>query len=162
MLDERFWSKVSRVSLNGCWEWTANKNNQGYGLYRPGGTAPKRLAHRLSYADRNGDIPKGMLVLHKCDNPLCVNPDHLVLGTFRDNTQDMVAKGRHRYKPSGIAPPTLIGVANPKAKLTEEIVRKLRSEMAAGKAVRAIARELSMDAATIRDIRNRKTWRHVD
>lgn len=58
MLDDRFWTKVDRAEPGGCWEWTANKNNKGYGLFRPGGTAPKRLAHRLAYEDAKAPSPR--------------------------------------------------------------------------------------------------------
>lgn len=73
-----------------CWIWTGPTNNHGYGRF--GGS---RYAHRVSYQLAHGPIPPGMVVLHRCDNPPCVNPDHLSLGTQRDNVRDMVTKGRH-------------------------------------------------------------------
>lgn len=79
----------------GCWEWKRATNSMGYGVltvnYR---TA---YAHRLAWEMENGPIPDGALVLHRCDNPRCVRPDHLFLGTHADNMADMTAKGRHRY-----------------------------------------------------------------
>jgi len=89
---ERFWNKISKTET--CWNWVANKTNTGYGLLRPGGQAPKKLAHRISWEIHRGPIPEGLHVLHRCDNPACVNPDHLFLGDMRANMKDMYAKGR--------------------------------------------------------------------
>lgn len=94
---ERFWAKV-RKSDNGCWEWTANGNNYGYGKLRVGsrtdGSRRSIRAHRLAYELACGPIPVGMNVCHRCDNRRCVRPDHLFLGTTQDNIRDRVAKGR--------------------------------------------------------------------
>lgn len=162
MLNERFWSKVDRSAPGGCWVWTANKNNMGYGLFRPGGTAPKRLAHRLSYAAAKGTIPEGMCVLHRCDNPACVRPAHLFLGTKADNARDMDAKGRRRVSlhPENLGPPKR-GAAHHAAKLTEERVREIRRRRAGGDAIRALAREYGVDRATIQAVVKRESWRHV-
>src|SRR5690348_1346681 len=86
-------SKINKI--NGCWEFTGSLNNGGYGVI--GFKGKVWLAHRLSYYFHNGEIPKGLLVCHKCDNRKCINPDHLFLGTYMDNYNDMVAKGR--WKP---------------------------------------------------------------
>src|SRR6267378_450691 len=90
---ERFWEKVKETAS--CWLWTgANKPGRWpYGMLAgPGKTA--KLAHRVSWELHHGAIPTGLNVLHKCDNPSCVRPDHLFLGTLADNTADMIAKGR--------------------------------------------------------------------
>lgn len=76
----------------GCWNWIKSVSNKGYGWFRQDG---HELAHRWAYATFRGPIPAGLFVLHSCDNPKCVNPNHLFLGTNRDNIRDMVAKGRH-------------------------------------------------------------------
>jgi hypothetical protein len=73
----------------GCWEWMGFIRPSGYGQVHQ-----NKLAHRVSWELHNGPIPNGVLVLHKCDNKSCVNPDHLFLGSHRDNTQDMMSKGR--------------------------------------------------------------------
>lgn len=96
MLDERFWSKVNKDAPGGCWVWTANRNNAGYGMFscRGLGFFHKKLAHRLSYEFSSGPIPQGKHVMHSCDNPACVNPDHLSVGTRSDNMRDCANKFR--------------------------------------------------------------------
>lgn len=83
---------------NGCMEWKLSVTNKGYGRLRDGNKMKR--AHRESYKVFVGNIPNGMFVCHKCDNPKCINPDHLFLGTSYDNMRDMVAKGRNRVIPS--------------------------------------------------------------
>ena len=99
MVLARFWAKVRR-SLDGeCWEWTASRTLGGYGQMV---IANKHfLAHRMSWVIAFGEIPSGMCVLHKCDNPRCVNPRHLFLGTVIDNALDRDRKGRGRPRKSG-------------------------------------------------------------
>ncbi|ALC12519.1 HNH endonuclease signature motif containing protein [Sphingopyxis sp. 113P3] len=95
----RFQSRVSPEPNSGCWLWLGAANEQGRGSFRYGMAGEQKrtgLASRISYEMAIGPIPDGMQVLHRCDVPLCVNPDHLFLGTVTDNMRDMVAKGRHR------------------------------------------------------------------
>jgi hypothetical protein len=95
-IEELFWAKVQKTA--GCWLWTASRTggNGGYGKF----TVKQQLvyAHRQSWVIHNGEIPGGMMVLHSCDNPLCVNPAHLFLGTAYDNRMDCIRKGRHKHK----------------------------------------------------------------
>jgi len=92
-LAERFWSKVSKTES--CWIWTGGSLESGYGMIRVGGSDKRKLeAHRVSWILENGFIPDGLCVLHKCDNPPCVNPKHLFIGTLQDNVRDMNQKGR--------------------------------------------------------------------
>jgi len=84
------------VDDNGCWIWQLSKNNIGYGMMRD--DKKMRTTHRVSYEEHNSvKIPSGMCVCHSCDNPLCVNPAHLFLGTRQQNTHDMIKKGRHKF-----------------------------------------------------------------
>ena len=80
------------VVESGCWEWRGWKHDKGYGLLEV--SKKKVRAHRVAYEGMVGEIPEGLLVCHKCDNPCCVNPDHLFVGTYRDNVLDMHRKGR--------------------------------------------------------------------
>lgn len=93
-VEERFWEKVEK--LTDCWVWTAGTDDKGYGriLNKRKEHGGETRAHRLSWILHNGPIPTGLYVLHKCDNPPCVRPDHLFLGTNLDNMRDMKEKGR--------------------------------------------------------------------
>lgn len=109
---ERFWPKVEVLGPQDCWLWTGCRGKKGYGKFYADGHNVQ--AHRFSYLLAFGPIPEGKLVLHECDNPPCVNPLHLKLGTCADNTADMVRKGRSPHR-EGI-------------KLTARQVLKIREE----------------------------------
>jgi HNH endonuclease len=93
-LTERFWAKVAKG--DGCWEWQAGKDKNGYGQFTV--YPPRRTlrAHRVAYEMEVGPIPDGLMVLHRCDNPSCVRPDHLFTGDAKANSEDMLSKGRYR------------------------------------------------------------------
>lgn len=104
-IEERFWEKVNKDGPTHpnceaqCWVWAGSLNTKGYGLISSNGG--NIVTHRISYELHNGSIPDGLLVLHRCDRPSCVNPNHLFLGTHQDNMDDMAAKGRStRGKPA--------------------------------------------------------------
>lgn len=98
-LTDRFWEKVNKT--DSCWEWIGARLPKGYGFMTVKRDGQKRnyYAHRLAYSFVHGDIPEGFVICHRCDNPSCVNPDHLFLGTYADNTHDAMAKGRPIGRP---------------------------------------------------------------
>jgi len=105
-LAERFAEKYERVPFSGCWLWTGSGMAKGgYGkITVERGDQIGTGAHRVSWMLHRGDIPKGVWVLHRCDVPACVNPDHLFLGTAKDNVADCIAKGRQGVKPLKVGP----------------------------------------------------------
>jgi hypothetical protein len=153
-LIDRFWSRVDKSG--DCWVWTAATTNGGYGVIRDTGRNGKIIrAHRLSWELHNGPIPAGIEVCHRCDNPPCVNPAHLFLGTHQDNVTDTVNKGRA----SGGGPR---GSLHHQAKLTEAQVLDIRAVYAAGAASqRQLARKYNVDRGTIQHIVKRMVWTHI-
>jgi hypothetical protein len=150
-LEDRFWRKVEKTPE--CWIWQGKREKNQYGRIQAGGKgSPQIGAHRLSYEIHHGPIPDGHVVMHSCDNPRCVNPDHLSVGLPRDNTADMIAKGRKRV----VAP---LGTGNGKAVLDEQKVRYIRSQPQTSHA--ALARELGVATSTVRGVRDGRCWSHV-
>ena len=91
----RFWEKVDVGGLDDCWLWKKSVRNDGYGQFCVGGRSGRTIAaHRVAYEIENSHVPDGKWVLHKCDNPSCINPKHLFIGTHKDNYDDMRKKGR--------------------------------------------------------------------
>jgi hypothetical protein len=127
-LEERFWSRVAVQDPMGCWVWQGG-TCEGYGMLRTEGSVVDR-AHRVSWRLTHGSIPDGLCVLHRCDNPPCVNPAHLFLGTRADNNEDKKRKGRSAR---------VHGEANPNAKLSDEDVAEIRRLRDEGRTQQAIA-----------------------
>lgn len=142
---QKFWNKVRRTM--GCWIWQGAILQSGYGCHSTDGKLWR--AHRLSYILVKGSIPQGLNVLHKCDNPRCVNPSHLFLGNQSDNLFDSIAKGRngggenHRY-----------------AKLTNGKVKLIR-RLTGTLSQRTLAKMFGVHRTTLRSVQRGETWRHV-
>ena len=149
-VEERFWRQVNKTPT--CWLWNGWKLNSGYGetFWKP----KKILAHRLSYIIAHGGIPAGKHILHKCDVPLCVRPDHLYLGTDIENHRDMVERGR-----------TTAGERHFRARLTDEQAREIRERHVyvhrRKTNQRELATEYGVSVATINHIVRGRTWKRV-
>ena len=161
---ERFFSHVEKTS--DCWKWVGAKNNDGYGNVNCGGTFHK--AHRVSWFLHFGDIPFGMNILHKCDNPSCVRPSHLFVGSQTDNMRDCARKGR---KACGDRHPfridrTLVarGERAGKAKLKESEVLEIRNlyrPYSREFSTPCLAKKYGVNTKSIHDIVTRKSWSHI-
>lgn len=144
-------SRVEFDTNGGCWLWPRVSVGFGYGALSYKGHRIR--AHRASYGAFKGPIPDRLLVCHKCDVPACCNPDHLFLGTYQDNVDDMFAKGRNRAKKwTG----ERSGEGNTMAKLTWEKVREIRSS---GLKARELAGLYSVSVGTIGDILSGRKWK---
>lgn len=151
---KRFMDKVTPLDT-GCVRWDACKNKWGYGLF--GFRGRVHLAHRASYIMFRGPIPEGLCVCHTCDNPWCVNADHLFVATHMENTQDKVMKGR-QYK-GGWAQPR--GSKHYKANLTEQQVVEIVHRLSSGERPSVIAREYGVSQPIISRIKHKHSYRHV-
>ena len=147
-----FWPKVAVAGDDECWLWTGSKFDTGYGCVNRNWTAIG--AHRISYELHFGPIPDGMFVCHRCDNKACVNPRHLFIGTPRENTQDMMIKGRHRVG----MPTRPTGEDHPMAKLNWNAVRDIRLARKNGALLRELAGRYKVTEALISAIAKNKIW----
>jgi hypothetical protein len=147
-LEERFWRKVRRDE-HGCWEWLGAGRIGGYGHFNVG----KRFvgAHRLAYELTYGPIPQGIVVCHRCDNPRCVRPDHLFVGSARDNMSDCRDKGRLGDK-------RRLGLNNGATRITPELASLIREARAAGMSRPQLAKRYGISIVTITQITSNKHW----
>lgn len=141
---------------SGCFLWLGqvNRSKPNYAQAVASYNGTVMAAAKVSWMLHHGPVPDGMCVCHRCDNPMCVNPDHLFLGTRRDNTQDMIRKGRQRSPFD-----TRRGEAHPRAKLNDDLVKKIRA--AAGQPAMQISRDLGVSVHNVRSVLQFKVWRHV-
>lgn len=159
-LADRFWKYVKKGRPNECWPFIGDIQAKGYGhftlTYQRHFKRVRWLAHRLAWTLVHGDIPEGKHVCHKCDNPPCCNPKHLFCGTPKDNTQDMISKGRWSR------PPRLQGEEHGEAKLTEKDVIEIRRLYVpwSYSAVR-LSKEFHVSKRLIFNIVHRLAWKHV-
>lgn len=147
-VEERFWDKVDTTG-KGCWPFTGYVAPNGYGRFKYGDYVTN--ASRVAWQLVNGPIPDGQIILHTCDNPTCCRPDHLRLGTYKDNSADAIAKGRHAH-----------GETNGRSKLTAKDVLEIRQIYeTTGISMAKLARLYGVSNRQLRDIINGIYWRHV-
>jgi|SRR5581483_2182613 len=142
---QRFWRYVAVGPEDCCWPWQGTRNRGGYGEIRDIGRGPKLRTHRVAYKLCKGPIPGGMVVMHTCDNRACCNPAHLRVGTMRDNSLDMVAKGRN--------PPWQRKLTAEKAAEIKALAGKMRDQ--------EIADKYGVARTTVRLIIRGKSWARV-
>lgn len=152
-LEQRLKDGVT-ITASGCWEWNGSRDRHGYGWIRNGDRTVK--AHRASYAVHIRPVLAGETICHRCDNPPCVNPEHLFAGTMLDNTRDMIAKGRRRPDKGYIK-----GTRHPQAKLNDDQVLRLRAMRAEGATYAVLMAEFGLSKTTTGDICTGKLWRHL-
>lgn len=139
---------------SGCWLWTASRQKDGYGIFKSYFFG-EELAHRVAFRLFRGDIAEGLNVLHRCDTPQCVNPEHLFVGTQRENIADMVSKGRQRA-------PRRAGESSPMAKITSEDVSEIRHAYRKGQtSLKSIGSRFGISEAQVHNIVNFKRWAHI-
>ena len=153
-LADRIKEKVQIDQSTSCWNWLGFKDSKGYGSLWNGKTMGK--AHRLSYQEFVGEIPDGLFVLHRCDNPSCINPEHLFLGTHIENMADMRAKGRSASEKRQR------GSVHYQSKLTESQVVEIKTRLAKGEECTAIAKLFDVDRTCISNIKRGINWKHIE
>lgn len=153
----RFKQKVIVNQESGCWEWVGASDGHGYGHFWFRGSIQK--AHRVSLALHGVEIPSGLWALHKCDNPPCVNPDHLFIGDRADNMKDMSKKGRQVFQvsPEKVAK----GVKHSMSKLKEEDVIDIINRVKQGQSLTEVAKIFSVSKSLIWHIKEGRLWKHI-
>jgi len=151
---DRLRRKTVVSESSSCWEWQAARTRSGYGIFSVRGKLT--YVHRFSYELHIGPIPVGYHVCHRCDNPSCCNPDHLFLGTDRENLSDMRDKGR------GSDPPKFQGDTHPNAKLSPDDVRTIRARVELGDNTNDIAVDFGISRSNVYAVARRETWQHIE
>lgn len=174
------WLRNCVIADNGCWEWVAHRNLDGYGVLLDTETKKNTGAHRFAYRLFKGDIEAGKEIRHLCFNPCCVNPDHLTTGTHLENIKDSVDAGRltcaHMKRPKTASEKEKISIALKsyaaklrtagvprvlKRKIAIEEVPVIRSRCASGESTKAIADEFNVDRSAINKLVSKRTWANV-
>jgi len=154
---ERFWGNVDIRGADECWPWLAGTNQKGYGRFKLGTLGEPELAPRFAYAITHSGIPDGAHVLHTCDNPSCVNPAHLHVGTNLDNIHERMARGRS-FHTVYVGPR---GSACRWAKLTEADVATIRARCSTGETQAVVASDYGVSRSAVEGICLRKHWKHL-
>lgn len=158
-VEQRFWLNVVPGSADECWVWKGFTRPDGYGTCWDAAQRRSERAHRVSWAIHMGPIPEGLAVLHRCDNPPCVNPNHLFLGTRSDNSADKVAKGRQARGPAmsaAVKANAARGERHGMTTLTFAQVEQIRARVEERPAI--LAAEFGVSRQTIVRIIKRQTW----
>jgi hypothetical protein len=145
------------VRTEGCWGWKGSLTKQGYPVMSCRKEIGSDRGHRASWIIHKGVIPPGMYICHSCDNPICTNPDHLWVGTYQQNQDDKMKKGRHRWEP----PPIKKGEENASSKLKTEDVIKIKTMIKEGYSLAFIGKQFNVHRKTIGRIKNGTHWNHV-
>jgi len=176
-VDAKYWPRLIEIALSrrdvflsnrrrlesGCIEWTGYRDKDGYGKFHAGGITIERgsrarpgkriawvvQAHRFAMAIDGVDVPDDLVVRHQCDNPPCVNPEHLLVGTDKENKADALSRGR-----------ACVGQRHPFARLTDEIVREIIRRRSSGERHASIAASLGVSTASVSTV-GRVSWRHI-
>ncbi len=147
--EKRFWEKVIKVE-KGCWTWSKCRGKKGYGTFRFNDR--NYQAHVFSYIIHNGPVPEGKQINHHCDNRACVKPDHIYAGTAKENTRDMMDRGRHKCNPTK-------GENHPNSVFTNEQILYIRSS---SKKQTELGKEFGVSLGVISNIIVKRTWKHID
>lgn len=165
--EQRFWEKIKVPKSKGaCWSWLGYRDHYGYGIILWDGK--NRKAHRIAYGLMVGPVPKNLLVCHHCDNPQCCNPEHLFLGTNKENQDDCTNKGRRHLPvclkngrfPRYVGRP--VGIETWIAQLDDSKVREIRALYSTGEwSWRSLAKKYGVVKSTIGILLKGKTWKHI-
>lgn len=164
MTDEQKFDRLKKsfekhvIRQEGCWSWNGPITKGGYPVMSCRPEIGPTQGHRASWVIHGGKLEKSKHICHACDNPICTNPEHLWLGTHKENNDDKIAKGRANW----VQPPTKKGSENGSSKLNEDQVKEIKILISQGHACYRIGKKFNVSATTIKRIRNGSNWKHVE